>query len=340
MLLVITNVADVHPNPVITKMTELGMPVFRLNTDRLIADYDVSYYIDQTGFHFHIKYKDYPYEISSEQISCVWERRPMKPITTYHSYDDKQLRDLVIDEADGFFEFFRRSLVGIDLLWIGHPIKERFARSKIMQKIVASKLGMRFPKTLFSNKVSDIDIFGDAPIALKPISVDNIQMDQDFLVFYTTKLHATNLKELGNESFCSTINYIEEYTEKQYELRVTVVNGEFFTAKVCSQELSENTGSIDWRQGYDHGIKFVAIPTPDEIISFCTEFLKYFDLRFGCFDFILNKEGEYIFLECNTNGQWLWLERDAGLPISDAFVRTFISAYEMHAKNRGQHSIT
>ena len=34
-----------------------------------------------------------------------------------------------------------------------------------------------------------------------------------------------------------------------------------------------------------------------QIISFCTEFLKYFDLRFGCFDFILNKEGQFLFNE-------------------------------------------
>lgn len=333
MLLVITNAADIHPNPVITKMTELGYPVFRLNTDRLISDYDVTYYIDQNEFYFHIKYKNYPHEISSKQISCVWERRPMKPITTYHSYDNEELRNVVRDEADGFFEFFRRSLVGMNLLWIGHPINERFARSKIMQKIVATQLGMTIPKTLFSNKVADLDFFGDAQVALKPISVNNVQLDEDFVVFYTTKLRNQDLKDAGAESFCSTVNFVEEYTDKLYELRITVVNGEFFTAKICSQEQNENTGEIDWRQGYEHGIKFIAAPTPEELKPFCLKFLEYFDLRFGCFDFILNKEGKYVFLECNTNGQWLWLERDAGLPISDSFVRTFISAYEKHRES-------
>jgi len=28
--------------------------------------------------------------------------------------------------------------------------------------------------------------------------------------------------------------------------------------------------------------------------------------------------GNYYFLECNPNGQWLWIEEDIGLPISKA----------------------
>ena len=36
MLLIITNESDVHPNPVIDKLTQAGCPFFRLNTDKLI----------------------------------------------------------------------------------------------------------------------------------------------------------------------------------------------------------------------------------------------------------------------------------------------------------------
>lgn len=41
-------------------------------------------------------------------------------------------------------------------------------------------------------------------------------------------------------------------------------------------------------------------------------------LRFGAFDFIVTPAGEVVFLEVNPSGQWLWLDRVAGLAISDA----------------------
>jgi len=42
-------------------------------------------------------------------------------------------------------------------------------------------------------------------------------------------------------------------------------------------------------------------------------------LKFGAFDFIVNN-GEYFFLEVNSNGQWGWLEKTLRLSISDAII--------------------
>ena len=41
-------------------------------------------------------------------------------------------------------------------------------------------------------------------------------------------------------------------------------------------------------------------------------------LNFGCFDFIVTPAREYVFVECNPNGQWLWIETATGMKISDA----------------------
>jgi hypothetical protein len=53
-------------------------------------------------------------------------------------------------------------------------------------------------------------------------------------------------------------------------------------------------------------------------------------LNFGCFDFIVDRNCNYIFLECNTNGQWMWLEEEAKLPISAAIAQIF--EYEIKKK--------
>ena len=71
---------------------------------------------------------------------------------------------------------------------------------------------------------------------------------------------------------------------------------------------SETTGKIDWRQGYEHDLKHEIVEIQEHVADFCRQFLKRMKLNFGCFDFIVTPDDKYVFLECNPNGQWLWIE--------------------------------
>lgn len=324
MLLIITNESDIHPNPVIDKLSEAGYAFFRLNTDKIVSDYDISCFISNEEYHFEIKYKNAPHSITDKQVTCVWERRPIEPLTTYDHIEDQNVRKAILDEADGFVRYLRYALTfNKDILWIGHPLYERLAGSKMLQKLVARELGMKIPPTLFSNDISTLSFFHEKDVALKPISSFDIPMGDGSIVFYTQKTTPKEISKLGNVAFRNNINFIEEYIGKQYELRITVINGHFLTARVDSQLQDADKGAIDWRQGYDYSIAFVPIDTPPQLKSFCMNFLTYFHLNFGCFDFIKGVDGEYVFLECNTNGQWLWLE-ESGLDISSALAEVFI----------------
>lgn len=324
MLFIITNEADIHPNPVIDILLERGIPFFRFNTDKLLTDYDITYNLSNEKCGFKIKYKRTDLSITDSQISCVWERRPMEPLATYDPIEDEYVKKAILEEADGFVRFLRYALThDRDILWIGHPINERLGGSKILQKLVARDVGLSIPDTLFSNDFSSLERFKNKTLAVKPISSFDIPADGGSIVFYVQKVDCNKIIELGEGAFRNTINFIEQYTEKEHELRITVIDEEFFTARIESQKLTDDKGAVDWRQGYDHDIQFIPTDTPEELKRPCLEFLNYFDLRFGCFDFIRTPNGEYIFLECNTNGQWLWLE-DAGLAISPALAEVFI----------------
>ena len=48
------------------------------------------------------------------------------------------------------------------------------------------------------------------------------------------------------------------------------------------------------------------------------QYLKHLNIPFGAFDFILTPENEFVFLECNPNGQWLWIEELTGMTISQS----------------------
>jgi glutathione synthase/RimK-type ligase-like ATP-grasp enzyme len=54
--------------------------------------------------------------------------------------------------------------------------------------------------------------------------------------------------------------------------------------------------------------------------------IKHLGLRFGAFDFVLDHSMNYWFLEVNPNGQWAFIERETGIPISKAIADLFKSA--------------
>jgi len=41
-----------------------------------------------------------------------------------------------------------------------------------------------------------------------------------------------------------------------------------------------------------------------------------YSLYYGTFDFIVNPDGEFVFLELNPKGQYLWLEESTKQPIT------------------------
>ena len=125
----------------------------------------------------------------------------------------------------------------------------------------------------------------------------------------------------------SEMTFAQNYVEKDFELRVTVVGEKVFACRIDSQTLTDDTGKIDWRQGYEHGMKQSAFDLPEDIADKCREYLLCLGLNFGCFDFIVTPSGKFVFLECNPNGQWLWVEDATGLKISEA-IADFLSSYE------------
>ena len=105
---------------------------------------------------------------------------------------------------------------------------------------------------------------------------------------------------------------------------MTAVGDKTFACRIDSQAQQDDTGKIDWRQGYGHGISWSVFDLPEDIARKCLAYLRRMGLNFGCFDFIVTPSGEYVFLECNPNGQWLWVELETGLPISRAIAEFLI----------------
>lgn len=326
MILIITNKEDAHPTPVIERLSARGVQVFRLNTEALLTDYDFGWQADAAGeISFWIRCRLNGLETTGREITAVWDRRPEKPEELpYPSTPEIDRHNR--EEALGFLVFLRYWLK--DIPSIGSVVNDRPAASKMLQYATAREVGFKIPRTCFSNSREQFLKLSQecADLILKPIDVCDVWDEKHGVdyVFYAQKTPAASLREVPNEAFSQTVSFAQEYIEKAFELRVTVVGKQVFACKIDSQAQQEETGCIDWRQGYEHGLKQNAFALPASVASQCVAFLYRMSLNFGCFDFIVTPSGEYVFLECNPNGQWLWVELSTGLKIADA-IADFLS---------------
>lgn len=65
----------------------------------------------------------------------------------------------------------------------------------------------------------------------------------------------------------------------------------------------------------------MAYDLPVEIEQKCIQLTKMLSISFGAIDLVRDKNGDYIFLEINPNGQWAWVEMETGLKISDEIIK-------------------
>lgn len=327
MILLITNKEDSHPTPVIEKLSAHGERVFRLNTEALLTDYEFSWWADANGCDFHIRCIANGLEIRGSEITAIGDRRPEipkeLPIKSTPQIDKHNL-----DEAHGFLSFLRYYLKDIPSL--GSIVGDRPASSKMLQYRIAAEVGFTTPETCFSNRKADIVAMArkHTSLVLKSIDSDNVwdeENDREW-VFYAQKVQPETLAQAPEEAFSQTVSFVQNYIEKDFELRVTVVGRQVFACKIDSQILDDDKGKVDWRQGYEHGLKHEPYTLPERITQQCIEFLRRMGLRFGCFDLVVTPSGEYVFLECNPNGQWLWVELETGMKISESIARHLMNS--------------
>lgn len=319
MILIITNKSDIHVNPVIDHLNKNKVGFFRLNTDALLTDYEIECsFLPQ--FEFSIFYKQNGLTITQKSISAIWDRRPVCPESLLFDVDEPY-KQMALNEGYEFLYWLRYSFTNIFM--IGSPLNDRQSSSKIYQYIVADELGLSIPKTIFSNSPKFIDRFSSSldQLAIKPIEVDSLEVDDLEYAFFVKKINSKEIIKNHEDEKAITVSFIQEYIEKKYELRVTIVCDEVFPVKINSQNMTEDNGKIDWRQSYNSKVVYEIYELPDEIKNKCILYLQRMNICFGCFDFIVTNDNKYIFLECNSNGQWYWLEEETEIPISEAIAR-------------------
>ncbi|WP_462164353.1 hypothetical protein [Pseudoalteromonas xiamenensis] len=262
-------------------------------------------------------------------VDVVWLRRPSRAQLPEDIHDS----DAIVAQREWKqFEnsFFWGALLDAD--WI-NPIHSLYrAESKPIQLQVAKKIGFKTPITLFSNNPSKIRSFLSnlEKVVFKPFTQGLWISGDEVSTSVTTVITMESLPD--DDILCLCPGIFQELIDKKYELRVTIMGHEIYAAKIVTEDLPKE--QIDTRTALNE-LPIVRYELPLEIKNKCLSFMKELNIVFGCFDFVVDKNGDYIFLEVNQMGQFLWLEeRNKDFNLLDCFTNFIISENKREFKNQ------
>ncbi len=109
----------------------------------------------------------------------------------------------------------------------------------------------------------------------------------------------------------------QEYIPKAYEVRLTVIGQKLFPVAIYSQ--GSDYSKVDFRRYDFENVAYEHVDLPEDTAKRISSLIQSYGLEYAAVDLIRTPDGEYVFLEVNPNGQYLWTEEQSGAPITEAF---------------------
>lgn len=310
-ILIITNTADLHADLVVANLAKKGVSPFRINLDEFPRDFLIDYTSDSQGWHATITHLPSQSTLPLETVTAVWTRKTDN--FAFISGDEFSAQEKAYAQ-EAVQHVLNGMLYSLDCYWMNHPLAIRSALWKAEQSIRAAKMGFKTPPSLITNRPESVLPFKAhahqgmvlKSMASASLSAEKLAEGEEVVAngLGTTLVTDDMLENL--ESVREIPCYFQGYMDKQFELRVTVIGNHVFAAKIDSQA-SEST-KIDFRD-FSAEIDYEAYTLPPELETRCRDFVHSYNLQYGAMDIIVTPENEYVFLENNPAGQFLFVEQ-------------------------------
>ncbi len=317
-ILVLTNKWDPHSDSVIEQIEHLGAEVVRINTED-IGQNKLSW---QLAVDVPLITTPENRVVSTNNIRVVYLRRTPKVAVANL---DSKYEKFVQYEFSVFTESLETTLP--DVTWFDHPIHRSYADNKIRQLTKAKQVNLVVPPTLVTNDFEQIKKFISlGKVVYKTLYAPVIDYGQQGTsVVHTTLLDPKRLMEYG-ELISSCPGIFQSFVEKAYDLRIHFINGHIIPIKIDSQKFEESI--IDWRKANFRKLNYEIVEIPQDIKTKISIFMQELNLRLGIFDFAVTANGEYVFLELNPDGNWLWIDSFINYQISQKIAEQLVSSHE------------
>jgi hypothetical protein len=317
MILIISDKNDVHTIKVEDCLTAASIKYMRFNLDVVSLKQTI---VSFTGFEWDIECPNGKFKTS--EVTVIWNRR---------TYVELLLDE--IDETSVEFKIWKgewnKTLLGIyssleSKTWLNFYRDAYYAENKFRQFSVALAVNLKTPTFICSNDINILKSFFDdsKEKVIKYLNQDFYKVtDGSYKGIYVNKILK---KDLGTfQKIGENPIILQNYIQKKFEVRYTIVGQEHFVCRIDSQE--SKIANIDWRR-YDlantpHSI----IKPPKDVEKSVRKFMIAFNLNYGALDFIVTESGIWYFLELNSMGQFLWIEDLTGLKISNSIANWLIN---------------
>ena len=257
--------------------------------------------------------------VSTAEVRAVWARKLWSPRMSDDL--DERYRSMCIGESVAALEGFLDALQ--DAQWINNLERQRDAENKQRQLRLAACAGLRVPRTLVTNDASAARQFfaaTEGETVAKLLRPLDVSMDGGNPFVYTNRVREQDLDQAESLRHCPMV--FQELIPKAYELRVAYVAGETFAGALDAGGTSR--GHTDWRRAAPDECRWEKAELPAEVARGLRALMSDLGLVFGAVDLICTPAGEHVFLEVNPGGEWGMLERDLGLPISEAIAAALV----------------
>lgn len=306
-VLVLTELVDPTADRVIELLNQRGVPMFRCDTSWFPMQLAVDAELVDGQWAGHLRTEHRQVELA--EIRSVWYRHP----TSFEfpsAMSAAERRHATYEAKFGLGGV----LWSLPVRWVNHPARQADLY-KPTQLTVAAGCGLRVPDTLVTNRPDALRKFADvhpAGVVVKQLGFASIAENGRRGALYAHLLADDDLDDLAGVEH--SMHYLQAFVPKAYDVRLVVVGRGLFAVAIHP---GSDAALVDFRADYS-SLTYSVAATPGEVAAGVAALMDHFGLAYGAFDFAVDHEGTWWMLECNSVGQYTWLEDATGLPISAA----------------------
>ncbi|MEU1694328.1 ATP-grasp ribosomal peptide maturase [Streptomyces hirsutus] len=297
-VLVVTNLDDPTTDLVIDELHDRGVPVVRFDSGDFPATLSIAATLTSNGLEGTLTTPTRTADLS--RVRSLYYRRPSG---FAFPHLDGQTARFALTQARYGLGGVMASLPGCR--YVNHPHRIGDAEFKPSGLAAAAACGFRLPPTAITSCPVAARAFvkTHGPVLYKPLSTPLYRIDG---VSCTVEVREVTADEI-DDAVTGTAHLFQRRIDKTGDVRVTVIGDRVFCVRIDSDLL-------DWRTDYTR-LRYSVVQPPPGVSESLRAYLAHFRLVFGAFDFAVDHQGQWWFLECNPSGQWAWLEPETGLPM-------------------------
>lgn len=309
-ILLISNRLDFSSDYLITKILERELTYIRINSED-VSNWRIKYTSGSPNkFCPRFDFEDQTFDLS--KLKGVYFR---KAPTVYDVFESSDFQEFLTREAR---EFFEGIYIGLEANWVNDMFGTYRAERKLFQLKKAHSLGFTLPQTLVTNDPVAINRFvSTGNRIIKPISNGFVRSSTGMSAIFTNAISSDTC--ISTEGITELPVYLQQRIDADCDVRVTVIGENVFPVAIHKVDSIQ----VDWRRPNIKKV-YSSMELPKRIARMCVQLTQTLGLKYAAID-LMQRANEYVFLEINPAGEWVWLEVELGIPISRHIINELIN---------------